>query len=501
MKINENFILTSLLVILTYTNIMAQSHTYNKVPMQEGGPYDLVYYPENQPDPADAAFFPHQFTQAYANAAHNAAFDVVDGAPEWIKKGITWQFPEARAWPLSEENAFNVEVFGDKSSLSVITQFNGNALGVSPIEGVVYAESDDYFVYAINAKTGKLIWRTSPIGNTYMGNPLVVGDKVYVSAGNAGFNFSNVQAYKMTGMTIRGGGISYNGIIALDKKTGRFLWFFSTKGGAMPTPAYDKDRLFIATGDGTAYCINAETGKKIWENKLGGMANMSSCAVYEDKVYVSMSLKSYIYCLDAQTGKVIWQGTIPGATNTGMGDVSPAVDGGVVVMDAVNNGKKVKGNMTIDTGVRAYDAKTGKVLWTHQMGRGPKPPAFKGGMPMIHEGVVYVGTPVNSVYQALDLKTGNVLWTWQVPNAGPAGAGRGPATYYKDVLYISTGSFIYAVNPKNGKLIGQKKIGGRFGIVNPTIVGGTIYLGNSWDWVIAVPISVVNSHYHPKSNK
>ena len=51
-------------------------------------------------------------------------------------------------------------------------------------------------------------------------------------------------------------------------------------------------------------------------------------------------------------------------------------------------------------------------------------------MPMIHEGVVNVGTPVNGVYQALDLKTGNMLWTWQVPNAGPAGAGRGPATYY-----------------------------------------------------------------------
>ena len=69
--------------------------------------------------------------------------------------------------------------------------------------------------------------------------------------------------------------------------------------------------------------------------------------------------------------------------------------------------------------------------------------------------------------------------------------------YYKDVLYISTGSFIYAVNPKNGKLIGQKKIGGRFGIVNPTIVGGTIYLGNSWDWIITVPVSEVNPNYHP----
>ena len=29
-------------------------------------------------------------------------------------------------------------------------------------------------------------------------------------------------------------------------------------------------------------------------------------------------------------------------------------------------------------------------------------------------------------------------------------------------------------------------------IVNPVIVGGTIYLGNSWDWVIALPVSEVN---------
>ena len=210
-----------------------------------------------------------------------------------------------------------------------------------------------------------------------------------------------------------------------------------------------------------------------------------------------MSLKAFIYCFDAQTGKVLWQGTIPNAENTGMGDVSPVVADGVVVMDAVSMIETKSGKDTMDTCVRAYDANTGKVLWTQLMGPGPKTPAFKGGMPMIHDGVVYVGTPVNNVYQAYKLKSGKLLWTWHVPDAGPAGAGRGPATYYKDVLYISTGSFIYAINPTNGKLIGQKKIGGRFGIVNPTIVGGTIYLGNSWDWVIAVPVSEVNPNYRP----
>ncbi|APZ42842.1 PQQ-binding-like beta-propeller repeat protein [Acidihalobacter ferrooxydans] len=114
---------------------------------------------------------------------------------------------------------------------------------------------------------------------------------------------------------------------------------------------------------------------------------------------------------------------------------------------------------------------------------------------MIHDGVVYVGTPVNSVYQARNLKTGKLLWTWHVPDAGPAGAGRGPATYYKGTLYVSTGPYVYALNPKTSALIGKHYVGGRFGIVNPTIVGGTIYLGNSWDWINAIPVSEVNPNY------
>ena len=133
------------------------------------------------------------------------------------------------------------------------------------------------------------------------------------------------------------------------------------------------------------------------------------------------------------------------------------------------------------------------------MGRSSKPPAFKGGVPMIHDSTVYVGAPVKSVYQALELKTGKLLWTWTVPEPGPAGAARGPATFYDGMLYIATVGAVYVLNPKTGILVGQKHIGGRLGIVSPTIVGGTIYLGNSWDWIIALPVSEVNPNYHPLS--
>lgn len=114
---------------------------------------------------------------------------------------------------------------------------------------------------------------------------------------------------------------------------------------------------------------------------------------------------------------------------------------------------------------------------------------------MIHGHVVYVGTPVNSVYKAFDLESGHLLWTWHVPDAGPAGAGRGAATYYRGALYISTGPAVYALDPRTGRVLGHDTLGGRFGIVNPVVVGGTIYLANSWDWVMAEPVRDVNPHF------
>ncbi|MEL5847834.1 MAG: PQQ-binding-like beta-propeller repeat protein [Candidatus Igneacidithiobacillus chanchocoensis] len=458
-------------------------------------PYATLYLPQNAPTSVDQVG-PDAWTHAYGNPQHNAAFSVANDAPRWIRDGVRWNFPEARAWPLTDPHPYGEKVDGLKEALPVQTQFYGNALGVSVVRGVVYAESDDMFAYAINAKTGKLIWRSSPVENNLMGNPLVVRNHVYLSAGSVSFNFANVMKYaKHPRQAGRGKDISYNGIFCLNRENGKLLWSFKTAGDAMPTPAYAEQSLFISTGDGNIYRISAADGKELWKTHVGGIANMSSPVVMDGQVYVSMSVIPGLYALDVKTGKVLWKGEIPGAVNTGMGDVSPAAANGIVVMDTVADAKLVDGKPTMDTVVRAFNGTTGKVLWTVNLGRGARIPAFKGGVPMIHDGTVYVGTPVTSDYTAINLHSGKVEWTWKVPNPGPAGAGRGAPTFYRGMLYISTGPDIYAVDPKNGQLMHQYHVGGRFGIVNPTIVGGTMYLGNSWDWVNAVPVKDVNPSF------
>ncbi|MCY0880910.1 MAG: PQQ-binding-like beta-propeller repeat protein, partial [Firmicutes bacterium] len=419
--------------------------TGSALPGAVNGPYSRVYESQNQPAAAWAKDFPNHWSHAYKNATHDAVFTVPKNAPAWMLKGVSWAYPEARAWPLSDANAYGTKVYGARSALPTITQFYGNATGVTAVNGVIYAESDDYFAYALNAKTGQLIWRASPVGNHLMGDPVVYDGIVYLSAGSVGFNFSQVISFAKNHKAVRGEHVSFNGIYALNAKTGKYLWHYGTTGETMPTPVAKNGYVYFGTGSGHVHCINAKTGQSVWDTYVGGIDNMSSPSVLNGHVYISMAVPGYLYCLNAKTGAVEWKATLPHAVNTGMGDVSPAVVGHIVVMDAVAYAKTVNDQQTVTTDIGAFNAQTGQSLWVHQMGRGPLPPAFKGGVPMIHDGIVYVGTPVNSIYQAYNVKTGQLLWTWHVPHPGPAGAGRGAATYDDGTLYIATGSNVYAL--------------------------------------------------------
>lgn len=473
-------------------SLTAQSYSSaHPTPVAPNGPFDRTYEPRNASTGADSSGFPTSWLQAYGNAARNASFPNASSAPTRSDSVVSWRYAEARAWPLENDAPFGIIGTDTASALTTITQWLGNALNVTPVGGMVYAASADQFIYAINAKTGQLVWRTSPVGSTYMGNPLVWERLVYVTAGTVGFNYSNVQAFARTGSAVRGEGVAFNGVYALDRATGALCWHFDTKGDAMPTPAIDAGRLFFSTGAGNVHALDARSGKELWKAHVGGMGNMSSPAVADGRVFMGMASPAVLFALDGSTGRVLWRGTIPLAANTGMGDVSPAVLGGIVVTDAVAAADTTASPVTMDFVVRAFDAATGRPLWTRSLGRGKKPPSYKGGVPMIHDGTVYVGSPVTNTFSALDLRSGRVKWTWQIPHPGAAGSGRGPATWHDGTLYVATVGSVFALNPETGALLGSRHFGGRFGIMSPSIVGGTMYLGNSWDWVIASPIAPV----------
>ena len=174
-----------------------------------------------------------------------------------------------------------------------------------------------------------------------MSNPLVVGDRVFVSTGNAYFNYANTMTYLHKGRPIRGPGL--NTLYALDRTTGKELWAFHPPGEAMPTAVYDDGALIIGTGDGHVYKVAADSGRLEWKTDVVSFVSMSSPVAGGDKVFLGGTDPNNFYAIDRATGRIAWTVTIPDMVATGMGDCTPAYADGIVVQEVtVNSGNADK---------------------------------------------------------------------------------------------------------------------------------------------------------------
>jgi len=432
---------------------------------------------------------PSSWTMDAGGPEHNAVFDTAGAAST---AGHAWRFAEVHAIALTSPPP-ETNVVGRLRASVRTTQTLGNALGVSVVGSSVYAESDSGVLYKLDAATGRMVW-SSTFVNEAMGNPIVVGSRVYVGLGNSDFSYRELVAFKQGRPVMRGTGLS--GVVAVSARSGKVLWTFPTRGEDMPTPAYARGVLYEADGSGSLFALNALTGRLLWRDRVGGFDSMSSPVVWQNpalgvrEVVASFSDPTQVVAVNGATGAILWRQTIPGAFDTGVGDEMPAVSPsrGIVVVNSVVDPQQVGSTMTANIAVEALSAQTGKVLWTTLLGRGSMPPAFKAGVPMIAGSTIYMNAPATDTMHAISLTTGKVLWSFRAGFPG-----RAAPALVGNVLYFGDGPDIFALDARTGRLLARYRVGGLFGIVNPVVVGGTMYLDNSYNWVMALPLSRIRS--------
>lgn len=196
------------------------------------------------------------------------------------------------------------------------------------MKGIVYAESDDRYLYALDAQTGKLLWQQGPLVNVLMGNPVVANGLVYVTAGDTGFPFSQLMKDQQSGgkaSLVRG--LGYSALYAFNAQTCKPVWRYDFNGNAMPTPVADGNSVYMATGDSHMYKLDAATGKLVWQTDIGGFDSMSSLNVYHQNgknyVIVGTSMANHEVAVDGDTGKVVWtQATNQNLFLTGMSEIT-----------------------------------------------------------------------------------------------------------------------------------------------------------------------------------
>jgi alcohol dehydrogenase (cytochrome c) len=144
-------------------------------------------------------------------------------------------------------------------------------------------------------------------------------------------------------------------------------WTFKTEvSESMETaPIIVNGVMYVTTSFNHAYALDAATGKELWHytHKMGPVTtyccgpNNRGVAVYKDKVYMG-TLDAKLVALDAKSGKLLWETQIA-APELGYSEtMAPtAIDGKILIG---TNG----GEYGIRGFVKAYDAESGKLLWT-----------------------------------------------------------------------------------------------------------------------------------------
>jgi outer membrane protein assembly factor BamB len=237
-------------------------------------------------------------------------------------------------------------------------------IGLPPCDNL--QPQDGGLIVALNAKTGKLVWR-APEGPDET-SPLLAKGLLYVGDWDG-----NVSAFDPKTGTLRwrfrtGGPVkgsialsgpnviagSYDGhVYALNARTGQEVW----RGSAQPrfaslslgtfysTPAVAYGRVYIGNTDGKVYSFGAKTGELRWSHSTGGYV-YSSPGVWHEKVYAG-SYDGTFFALDAATGEPVWTfkaaGPISGA---------PTIINGIVYFACFRSR------------TYALDATTGKEIWS-----------------------------------------------------------------------------------------------------------------------------------------
>jgi outer membrane protein assembly factor BamB len=317
---------------------------------------------------------------------------------------------------------------------------------VDPETGNVYAMGVGATVIALN-KDGKLIWDRS-IGEEFAAftthggrttSPLVDGNLVIVSAAISSWGTGASRQHRF---------------VALDKRTGDIVWIASPGGRpydtnySAPTIATIKgQRLLISgSGDGGVYAMKPLTGEKVWGTVIAKRAINTGVVIVGNDVIVTHGDENLdvpelgmIGAIDgSQTGDIK---TVKWAQKGDQfGFSSPVVDGSIVY--AIENGSRLK----------AFDAETGKMLWTQTLGTIQKAPL------VFADGKLYVGTESGKFFIVKPSAAGaHILSEVEMPKSTDENAGQtagipepifgGAAVSRGRIFFVSTGG-VYAIGAK-----------------------------------------------------
>ena len=223
--------------------------------------------------------------------------------------------------------------------------------------------------------------------------------------------------------------------------------------------AVDGGRVYVTTGFGYVFALDAANGKTLWSKNLSSPFRMSPTAS-GDKVIV-VAADGNAYALAGADGGEIWKFQGPPEKAAILSNASPAIDGDAVVVPYPS------GDLV------ALKLSDGQQMWSESLARTRLASSLgsmtDAGRPAIDGGTVFaVGHSGRMI--ATTARTGERQWSLNVPGIqAPAVAG--------DMLFVvDTGGQLMAITRRDGKVLWTVKLPNATTWSGPVIAGGKLWL-------------------------
>lgn len=364
----------------------------------------------------------------------------------------------------------------------------GAQISASPtvIDGTLYLGNNGGALYAIDVNTGQVVWKAR-VKSPLMSAPLIYGDLVIVGEGDA----TSVSAADSRFMT-KGQGPS--ALIALNRFDGTTRWQTAITGSAMPTPAVIDGLLVDHDGAGWLNALDPATGQIQYKHFVGSIASMSAILPIGNGDFLTAGAgRNAAWRLHADDGSVVWRTSFSSGVSA-IDDCPQVHDARRVYCDYVAplwpDTLTVVGHAAVQ---RAYalDVTTGAPLWDLALESGVLPERNEAAIPLLAGGLLYLGSAVAPWMHAIDTATGMLVW--ETPTHG---AVKGGIVEVDGIVYFGDLSgYLWAVDAKTGRVVGDKLMQARFNVGSPIVYGKTLIIGSDAGSVIAVPLRTIRTSH------
>ena len=264
-----------------------------------------------------------------------------------------------------------------------------------------------------------------------------------------------------------------NGLFCLDAATGKVVWQkdlgkmeVKHGHGEGASPALHGDTVVINwdhEGDSFVVALNIATGRELWRQPRDEPTSWSTPIIIEHagKPQVVISATHAIRAYDLATGRVIW--SCGGMPNNVV--ASPVAQEGIVIAGASYVRKSM---LAIDlNGAKGNLTDTNKVLWRRRTGT-PYVPSL-----LLHKGTLYLFHHYQNILSIADARTGKEHGPFRIPfrsvYASPVAAA--------DRIYLTdlSGTTLVLAHGKQAKVLARNELGEPVS-ASPALAGRELYL-------------------------